>query len=102
MPFKLISFNKDFAVISKELGQGIITKSGTLINNVCSFESITPIMDGICIVGSKPGYFLMDVNGKKQSALYSSIKRLNSELFIVSEKGNPKSYLINKNEQVIK
>ena len=101
MPFKLISFNKDFAVISKELGQGIITKSGTLINNVCSFESITPIMDGICIVGSKPGYFLMDVNGKKQSALYSSIKRLNSELFIVSEKGNPKSYLINKNEQVL-
>jgi hypothetical protein len=101
MPFKLISFNKDFAVISKELGQGIITKSGTLINNVCSFESITPIMDGMCIVGSKPGYFLMDENGEKQSALYSSIKRLNSELFIVSEKGNPKSYLINKNEQVL-
>jgi hypothetical protein len=100
-PFRLISFNKEYAVIQKETGCGIINKNGTLVNNHCSFESVTPFIDGISIVGSTAGYFLMDGSGQKCSGLYTSIIRLNGDLFIVSEKGSSKSFIIDKKGQIL-
>jgi len=100
-PFDLVSFNKDFAVIEKQTGFGIINRNGVLVNNHCSFDRVTLFIDGISVVSSSAGYFLMDTSGKKCSGLYSFINRISDDVFIVSEKGSLKSFIINRKGQVL-
>jgi hypothetical protein len=97
----LVSFNKNNAVIRKETGEGIVLANGVLFNNHCSFSSVTPFLAGRSVVGSTAGYFLMDSTGQKCSKIYSTINRLNENLFIVSDKGSSKYYLMNIKEQIL-
>jgi hypothetical protein len=91
----IMAFNDESIIIRNEMGSNLILPNGELLSESSTFGAISVLSNGIAIVNTSAGSYLVDNKGDKISKLFKSIYRINEETFIVSNKDEDNFYLIN-------
>jgi hypothetical protein len=90
----LVAFNDESIVVSDAMGYNLILPSGELLNQTGSFQEISVMSNGIAIVNSTAGLFLINSKGEKTSKLFGTIDRISDNVFIASNKGEYKYFIM--------
>jgi hypothetical protein len=95
---RLIAFNRETILYQEDMGHGIKTMEGKDIVKNATFNGFSLFINGIAIVRSEAGAFLMNEQGQKLTKLYQSLERLNDHTFIAKMKNDTKYFLVNESD----
>lgn len=98
---RLVAFSRESILYKEDLGYGIKSREGKDLIKNASFNGFSLFINGIAIVESEGGAYLINDQGKKITQLYQSIERLNNNTFIVKQKNDTKYFLINDKDVVL-
>jgi len=98
---RLIAFNRESILYNEENGYGIKSMEGKDLIKNATFNGFSLFINGISIVNSEAGAFLMNEQGQKLTTLYQSLERLNDHTFIAQKKNDSKYFLINDKDVIL-